>query len=121
MAANRIFSRLKTFVPVKTLVKEFSFKCFIFASWVPAIIFFNDHVAELASINGQSMYPYLNTGYNETLTKDLCLIDKRKPTQGLQRGMLVTFWSALPLKYIPYLQLTRMCIVGAHSTLKYSA
>jgi inner membrane protease subunit 2 len=59
---------------------------------VPAIIFFNDHVAELADVGGQSMYPYLNTGYNESQSKDICWINKWKPTENLQRGMIVAFW-----------------------------
>lgn len=37
------------------------------------------------------MYPFLNTGYNESLTRDVCLVDKRRKGRDLERGMLVSF------------------------------
>jgi inner membrane protease subunit 2 len=60
--------------------------------WLPAVIFFNDYVAEISYINGASMYPYLNVSYNEGLGRDRCLVNKWYPARNLQRGMLVSFW-----------------------------
>jgi inner membrane protease subunit 2 len=76
-----------------SLLRDTSFYLFGFATWLPAFIFFNSHVAELSWINGASMYPYLNTDYNKNLKRDLCLNWKWKPLDGLRRGMIVTFWS----------------------------
>jgi hypothetical protein len=64
---------------------------FAVASWTPAIIFFNNHVGEVGYINGPSMSPYLNTGYYESMSKDITWINKRNPIKDLQRGMIVSF------------------------------
>ncbi|KAG9242338.1 peptidase S24/S26A/S26B/S26C [Calycina marina] len=74
-------------------IKNFSYGSFIFLSWVPAMIFFNTHVGEVQFINGESMYPYLNTDFNETQNKTICWTNKWKPTKNLQRGMIVSLWS----------------------------
>jgi len=58
---------------------------------LPAVIFFNTHVAEFVSIAGESMYPYLNTSFNESLSKDWCLIWKWNAREDLKRGMIVAF------------------------------
>lgn len=60
-------------------------------SWTPAIIFFNEHVGEIGRVNGPSMYPYLNTDFNSSLSKDITWINKWNPTQNLQRGMIIAF------------------------------
>jgi inner membrane protease subunit 2 len=99
MATKPMFSKLRGYRPSRASTRDFSLYCFAFVSWVPAIIFFNQHVAEHASISGQSMYPYLNTGYNETLRKDICLVNKWNPAKNLKRGMLVTYWLVLALSY----------------------
>jgi len=39
------------------------------------------------------MYPFLNTDYNSTTTKDVVYVNMWKPDRGLQRGMVVAFWS----------------------------
>ncbi|KAB8290411.1 hypothetical protein EYC80_010844 [Monilinia laxa] len=91
--SQRLFSALKKGSPARQFFKDFSYWSFVIASWVPAVIFFKEHVAEFHTIKGASMYPFLNTGYNESLTRDLCLVDKRSPTKGLERGMLVSFRS----------------------------
>jgi inner membrane protease subunit 2 len=62
-----------------------------FATWVPVVIWFNTTVAELTRINGPSMYPFLNTRYNESLSRDLCLNWKLYAQDDLRRGMIVTF------------------------------
>ncbi|KAK6614782.1 mitochondrial inner membrane protease subunit [Botrytis cinerea] len=79
--------------PIPPFLKEFTYWSLIIASWIPASIFFQDHIAELHIINGASMYPFLNTGYNESLTRDVCLVDKRRKGRDLERGMLVSFRS----------------------------
>ncbi|TGO62002.1 hypothetical protein BCON_0023g00620 [Botryotinia convoluta] len=78
---------------IPPFLKEFTYWSLIIASWIPASIFFQDHIAELHIINGASMYPFLNTGYNESLTRDVCLVDKRRKGRDLERGMLVSFRS----------------------------
>ncbi|KAK6580672.1 hypothetical protein PZA11_006908 [Diplocarpon coronariae] len=63
------------------------------ATWLPAVIFLNDHIGDVTWISGESMYPFLNTGYNEGLKKDFCWTSKLGPTSNLQRGMIVSFYS----------------------------
>lgn len=55
------------------------------------MIWFNTFVAEVTLIEGPSMYPFLNAGYNETLRRDLCLNWKWYAREKLARGMIVTF------------------------------
>lgn len=83
---------LKGSVPSRPFFREFLYKTFFFVSWVPPLIFFNDHVAEVALINGPSMYPYLNSTFNDGLRKDVCWVNKWNPGRKLERGMIVTFW-----------------------------
>jgi inner membrane protease subunit 2 len=59
---------------------------------MPAIIFFNTYVAEIASVHGPSMYPYLNTDPDSSLAEDQCISWKWKAREGLKRGMIVSFW-----------------------------
>ena len=63
----------------------------VFITSISALVFCNDHVAMLTTIDGASMYPYLNTGYNETLQRDHVLVWRWRRYQGLRRGMIVTF------------------------------
>ncbi|KAF7856330.1 hypothetical protein EAF04_009858 [Stromatinia cepivora] len=91
--SQRLFSALKKGSPTRHFLKEFSYCSLIIVSWMPAVIFFQEHVAALHTIKGASMYPFLNGAYNESQTKDVCLVDKRNPTVGLERGMLVSFRS----------------------------
>ncbi|QSZ36461.1 hypothetical protein DSL72_006340 [Monilinia vaccinii-corymbosi] len=100
--SQRLFSALKKGFPTRSFLKDFSYCSFVIASWVPAVIFLKEHVVEFHTIKGASMYPFLNTGYNESLTRDFCLVDKRNPTKGLERGMLVSFrFVPLPSLYFP--------------------
>ncbi|RCI10353.1 hypothetical protein L249_4378 [Ophiocordyceps polyrhachis-furcata BCC 54312] len=61
-----------------------------FASWIPLMIWFNLHVAELTLIDGPSMHPLLNSDWDTTLRRDLVLNHKWNPLNGLKRGMVVT-------------------------------
>ena len=90
MATNRIFSVFGRSVK-SPFVRDFAYYSFAFATWVPALIFFNNHVAKLGYIDGSSMYPYFNTAFNESLKNDLCVIKKWNPINNLQRGMIVSF------------------------------
>ncbi|KAG9233674.1 peptidase S24/S26A/S26B/S26C [Amylocarpus encephaloides] len=85
-----IFCRFTQHVP---FIRKTGRNLFIFASWIPALIFFNDNVGEVTKITGQSMYPYLNTTYSESGSKDLCWVNKWGAQENLERGMLVSFWS----------------------------
>ena len=91
MTSNRISSLFGRFSHYRHSFHGSRYVLFAIASWTPAIIFFNEHVGEIGRINGPSMYPYLNTSYNESLKKDLCWINKWNPTSNLQRGMIVAF------------------------------
>ncbi|EDN98184.1 hypothetical protein SS1G_13041 [Sclerotinia sclerotiorum 1980 UF-70] len=91
--SQRLFSALKKGSPIRHFLKEFSYYSLIIVSWIPAVIFFQEHVAALHTIKGASMYPFFNSGYNESQSRDVCLVDKRNPTEGLERGMLVSFRS----------------------------
>jgi len=93
MAFNRISSIFGRLARHRPDIRDFSFRLLGFVTWIPAIAFFNMHVAELVWINGASMYPYLNTGFHQSLKKDICWVYKQNPIEGLQRGMLITFWS----------------------------
>ncbi|RDA95117.1 hypothetical protein CP533_2144 [Ophiocordyceps camponoti-saundersi (nom. inval.)] len=64
-----------------------------FASWIPLMIWFNLHVAELTLIDGPSMHPLLNSDWGTTLRRDLVLNCKWNPLNGLKRGMVVTLRS----------------------------
>jgi hypothetical protein len=86
---SRMFNRARMYAPD---ARDASFYLFGFATWIPAFIFVNSHVAELSWIKGPSMYPYLNTDYNRTTKQDMCINWKWAPLKGLQRGMIVTFW-----------------------------
>lgn len=91
MAGNRISPLLSRFSNYRHSFNGSRYVLFAIASWTAAIIFFNEHVGEVGRINGPSMYPYLNTSYNENLKKDLCWINKWNPTSDLRRGMIVAF------------------------------
>lgn len=94
------FLRMEQTASVRSFVRSFrSTSTILILGWLPGLIFFNTRIAEIATINGASMYPYLNTSYNESLQRDQCLVWKWKPWQGLQRGMLVVFqyaWDKIP-------------------------
>lgn len=66
---------------------------FTYASWIPAVIFINSFVVETVRVRGPSMYPFLNTDYDRSLKPDICLSWKWRPTEDLQRGMIIAFWS----------------------------
>jgi inner membrane protease subunit 2 len=68
-----------------------------YATWIPALIWFNSYVAEVTFIRGPSMYPFFNPQHNESLRKDLCLVWKLYAQEGLRRGMVVVFRYLLPL------------------------
>lgn len=62
----------------------------VFATWIPVIVWFKQHVAELTSVEGASMYPYMNEDKDSTLRRDMYLTYKWEPQENLQRGMVVT-------------------------------
>jgi inner membrane protease subunit 2 len=91
MATSRISSLFGQSTSLRHFVYGSRYALLGIVSWTPVIIFFNEHIGEVGIINGPSMYPYLNTGYNESTAKDLCWIKKYNPTGNLQRGMIVAF------------------------------
>lgn len=91
MSSNRFSAALGHKFISKQFTKDFVYYGFAIVTWIPAAIFFNEHVGELTWIHGASMFPYLNTGYNQELTKDICWNNKWNPKEGLQRGMIISF------------------------------
>jgi inner membrane protease subunit 2 len=88
--------------------KDFSRAVFrqsiIALSWLPPIIFFENHLYSIASVEGISMKPTFNPESN-LLRRDLVLEDKtwtwRKGSDGkllIRRGDVVTFKSPLTTK-----------------------
>ncbi|EEH50088.1 uncharacterized protein PADG_06167 [Paracoccidioides brasiliensis Pb18] len=60
------------------------------------LLLFSEHVVQVMWVNGTSMKPYLNEGYEEThLVKDMMLVKKWNPARDLRRGMVITFPSYL--------------------------
>lgn len=91
MALGSLWARVTSRAPFTPFTRQFSRYLFGFATWVPVLILFNTNVAEVTLIDGPSMYPFFNTGYNESLRRDLCLNWKLYAQDDLQRGMIVTF------------------------------
>lgn len=56
---------------------------------ITTMITINDHFFESITVTGVSMAPTLSASFNETGEKDVLLMKKWKPTQGLQRGDVV--------------------------------
>ncbi|KAI1344968.1 LexA/Signal peptidase [Xylariaceae sp. FL0016] len=77
----------------RSFFRTFSFRLITFATWIPVVITFNDFVAELITVNGPSMYPYLNAEKDQTTRRDVVLNFKYNAQDGLRRGMIVTFWN----------------------------
>ncbi|KAI9681593.1 MAG: hypothetical protein M1829_000790 [Trizodia sp. TS-e1964] len=64
-------------------------------SWTPALIFFNDNIYQIMSITGPSMSPELSPNYHTEGRRDRVLARMWKPEKGLERGMIVSFWSPI--------------------------
>ncbi|EEH34778.1 peptidase [Paracoccidioides lutzii Pb01] len=63
---------------------------------VGGLFLLSEHVVQVMWVNGSSMKPYLNEGYEEThLVKDMILVKKWNPASDLRRGMVITFPSHL--------------------------
>ena len=62
-------------------------------TWVPALAFINTNVFDIKTVTGDSMYPFLNTDYNNSTHKDRVFLNMWHPTRDLRRGMVVAFWS----------------------------
>jgi inner membrane protease subunit 2 len=91
MASNRIFSLFNRGMLSGQTFRDFLYWPFVFATWIPAAIFFNDNVGNFTWITGASMYPFLNSNFNENLKPTICWMRKWEPTKDLERGMIVTF------------------------------
>lgn len=100
MASNRISSMFNRFSHYRHFFYGSGYFLFATATWLPAVIFFNEHVGELGIINGVSMYPYLNTDFNTSLSKDICWINKLNPIKDLKRGMIVAIRYGCPAQDI---------------------
>lgn len=69
--------------------RQFVFRLLGLATWLPVAIWFNTTVAEVTRIEGPSMYPFLNSRFNESLERDWVVNRKLYAQDGLQRGMIV--------------------------------
>jgi inner membrane protease subunit 2 len=79
----------------------------IFVGFLPVIATFRDTVADMAAVNGESMYPFLNDNKDQSLKRDWFLNWKWEATKGLERGMVVTFRLVSPLHVQPSAALWR--------------
>ncbi|KAH6716117.1 peptidase S24/S26A/S26B/S26C [Leptodontidium sp. 2 PMI_412] len=93
MLSTSILSQLNRRLRWRPTWRELRFWPLRILPWIPAVIFFNDHVGDIAWINGPSMYPFLNPSFNEDLSRDLCWNSKLNPTQNLKRGMIISYQS----------------------------
>lgn len=73
----------------QTFTRQFVFRLLGLATWLPVAIWFNTTVAEVTRIEGPSMYPFLNSRFNESLERDWVLNRKLYAQEGLKRGMVV--------------------------------
>ncbi|KAK2594249.1 hypothetical protein QQS21_008028 [Conoideocrella luteorostrata] len=90
-ALGSIWARLKWQQP--SVARTTALNLIGFATWIPAIAWFNLHVAELTLVDGASMYPFMNEDKDSTLRRDVILNYKWSPQDGLERGMVVTLRS----------------------------
>jgi hypothetical protein len=96
MALGRLSPLLNRIRRHRPIIKHTSFVFYSFITWLPALIWMNSKVGEVAWIQGGSMYPYLNTDIDRSTKQDACWNNKWKPLEGLRRGMIVTFWFDMP-------------------------
>jgi hypothetical protein len=82
----------------KSPLRPFARYSLYIATWIPVAICFHDYVGGYIKVSGPSMYPYLNDNYNESLQQAMCLQVKWMARQHLNRGMIVTLRSALPIR-----------------------
>lgn len=73
----------------QTFTRQFIFRLLGLATWLPVAIWFNTTVAEVTRIEGPSMYPFLNSRFNESLERDWVVNRKLYAQEGLKRGMIV--------------------------------
>jgi inner membrane protease subunit 2 len=114
MASNRIISMFRRNLEWRRTFSDFRYWSFTLATWIPALIFFNGHVGEVSWISGASMYPYLNTSFNDDLAQDICWTSKWNPTGNLQRGMIVSFQYVVSPSFILNIVLTVRCSSPVH-------
>lgn len=78
---------------------DFSRYAWATLTWIPVVIFVNDHVFMITKIRGPSMSPFFNERFNETTDSDRCLEWKFRAHENLARGQVVTFrWVDPPEK-----------------------
>ena len=73
-----------------TLAGDVAWQVVAIATWIPVIITFNVHVAELTTVNGGSMYPFMNADKDTSLMRDVVLNWKWAAQEKLEKGMVVT-------------------------------
>jgi inner membrane protease subunit 2 len=83
MASNRLAWLKGRMRPSPSLI--------LFIGFIPVIAFFRNNVADLAAVNGESMYPFLNDNKDQSLKRDWFLNWKWGIEKNLERGMVVTF------------------------------
>jgi len=60
---------------------------------VPLVVFTNDNLIEIMSIEGRSMSPSLSPQYHDTGVMDYVLFRKFAPAADLRRGDVISFWT----------------------------
>lgn len=87
MALSQLWARLRG---QAGFAKAVTLNLVGFATWIPVIAWFNIHVAELTTVTGNSMYPFMNGDKDSTLRRDVVVNWKWNPQDDLERGMVVT-------------------------------
>lgn len=62
-----------------------------YVGFLPVIATLHNLVADVTTVNGQSMYPFLNENKDSSTARDRVLNWKWRAKEGLERGMIVTF------------------------------
>ncbi|CAK7263126.1 hypothetical protein SEPCBS57363_000409 [Sporothrix epigloea] len=75
--------------PRSAFARQFVFRMLGIATWIPVAVWFNTTVAEVTRIEGPSMYPFLNSQFNESLERDWVINRKLYAQDDLKRGMVV--------------------------------
>lgn len=72
---------------------DLTVRLFGLASWIPVIIWVRHNVADISTIHGPSMHPFLNEELDTAWKRDVVLNWKWDRIHNLQRGMIITFRS----------------------------
>jgi hypothetical protein len=88
----------------RTFSRDFLYYLYVGSTWIPAAVMFQDWVAEITTVHGPSMYPFLNEDIDRTRRRDVILSFKWNARADLAKGMVITMrfaFSLTPLECRP--------------------